>query len=148
MDRSVRQNERVNLGVPVNAIAQFLVVLAVLALSACATTRTDATLATSTNTTFVFVKITDPIPPLERARKYEDPLDAALKAERLGEVTGGGSQLTKEGKIDWIGVDVDLVNLESGIPFLKRKLLAIGAPRGSSLEYQTQGKKLQVFIHD
>lgn len=96
---------------------------------------------------FVFVKVNESIMPIERGKKYEDPLDEALKKAKLGEVTGGGSSLTKERKIDWVGIDVDLFDLERGIPFLMRKLVELGAPKGSTLEYQLNGKKIEVPVH-
>ena len=41
---------------------------------------------------FIFVKIPESIGPIDRGEKYEDPLIEFLKErERLGEVTGGGS---------------------------------------------------------
>ena len=98
--------------------------------------------------TFVFVKINESIMPIERGHKYEDPLDEALKKAKLGEVTGGGSSLSKERKIEWVGVDVDLVDLDKGLPFLKRKLIELGAPKGSTLKYQLQGKKIEVPVND
>lgn len=49
---------------------------------------------------FVFVKILDPVTPLERGTKYEDPLSDSLAAAKVGEVTGGGAQLDKENKIE------------------------------------------------
>ena len=103
--------------------------------------------AQSTNT-FVFVKVTESIQPVGRGQKYEDPLDAALKQAKLGEVTGGGSSLTKDRKIEWVGVDVELNNLMRGIPFLRAKLRELGAPKGSTLEYEVQGKKVVVPIHE
>ena len=86
--------------------------------------------------------------PIERSHKYEDPLDDALKMEKLGEVTGGGSSLSKENKIEWVGVDVDLIDLDRGLPFLKRKLIELGAPKGSTLEYQLNGSKIEVPVHN
>lgn len=97
--------------------------------------------------TFVFVKINEALMPIDRGSKYEDPLDSALKKANLGEVTGGGSSLSKDRKIQWVGVDVELINLEKGIPFLKQKLIEFGVPKGSTLEYQVQGEKIQVPIH-
>ena len=96
---------------------------------------------------FVFVKVNESIMPIERGKKYEDPLDDALKRAKLGEVTGGGSSLTKERKIEWAGIDVDLIELERGIPFLKRKLVELGAPKGSTLQYQLNGRKIEVPVH-
>src|SRR3954464_14638249 len=75
----------------------------------------------SNETQFVFVRIPEQIQPLERADKYEDPLDRVLKKERVGEVTGGGSSLSHpdaDGKrtIEWVGIDVDLSEFDSGMP--------------------------------
>lgn len=98
--------------------------------------------------TFVFVKIIESIMPVDRGNKYEDPLDDALRTANLGGVTGGGSSLTPERKIEWVGVDVELRDIEKGIPFLKQKLVELGAPKGSTLEYQFQGKKIRVPVHD
>lgn len=100
------------------------------------------------STTFVFVKVMDRVMPVERGSKYEDPLDKALKQARLGEVTGGGTSLTKEKTIDWVGLDVELTDVMRGIPFLKKKLIELGAPRGSILEYQFGGQKVQEPVHD
>ncbi len=100
------------------------------------------------STTFVFVKVMDRVMPIERGSKYEDPLDEALKQARLGEVTGGGTSLTKEKTIDWVGLDVELTDVMRGIPFLKKKLIDLGAPRGSILEYRFGGQKVQEPVHD
>jgi hypothetical protein len=98
--------------------------------------------------TFVFAKITDNVMPIERGSKYEDPLNAALQKAKLGEVTGGGSSLTKERKIEWVGVDIELTDLAKGIPFVKSKLRQLGAPKGSTLEYSVGEKQISVNIHD
>jgi hypothetical protein len=98
--------------------------------------------------TFVFAKITDTVLPIERGSKYEDPLDAALKQVHLGEVTGGGSSLSKDKKIEWVGVDIELTDLTKGIPFVKSKLRQLGAPKGSKLEYEVNGKNMSVDIND
>lgn len=97
--------------------------------------------------TFVFVKVTESIMPIERGSKYEDPLDAALKQARLGEVTGGGSSLAKDKKIEWVGIDVELTDVVKGVPFLRKKLIDLGAPKGSTLEYKFNGNKIEVPVH-
>src|SRR5687768_4081734 len=60
---------------------------------------------------FVYVKIPAAIQPLERASRFEDPLQEALERAGLGEVSGGGSQLSDadaDGRrqIEFCGIDV------------------------------------------
>jgi len=100
---------------------------------------------------FVFVRIPEPLMPLDRGRKYEDPLDLALKAAKLGEVTGGGSQLgatRADGTrgIEWVGIDVEVQDLERGIPFVKAELLRLGAPATTVLEFSRAGTKVEEVI--
>ena len=104
--------------------------------------------AQRTPATFVFVKIQDQVQPLERGSKYEDPLNAALRSANLGEVTGGGTMMNKDKSIAWVGVDVDLYDLEKGLPFLIAKLRELGAPRGSTIEYTAQGRKVERAIYE
>lgn len=94
----------------------------------------------------VSAKITDPVTSENRATKYEEPLDAALKEAKLGEVTGGGNSVGKGGKIEWAGVDIEINDVQKGIPLIKQKLLDLGAPKGSSLEYRIGAKKVVVPI--
>jgi hypothetical protein len=98
-------------------------------------------------THFVFAKVVDPVSPLERASKYEEPLDEALRARELGGVTGGGTSMAQDGGIEWVGIDLDLVNLDHAVEFSRAKLRDLGAPAGSVLEYQVDGKKVSLPIH-
>jgi hypothetical protein len=95
---------------------------------------------------FVFAKIMDTVGPMERGDKYEDPLDCDLEAQGLGMVTGGGTQMGKDGGIEWIGLDLDLTDLDRGIEFTRRRLRELGAPPGSVLEYRVGEKKMTVEI--
>lgn len=99
-------------------------------------------------TNFVFVKINESITPIEREGKYETPLDEALKKANLGEVTGGGSSLSADRKIEWVGIDVDLIDLDKGLAFLRQKLIELGAPEGSTLEYKLNGKRIEVPVRN
>jgi hypothetical protein len=109
--------------------------------------RRAAVEADTAATEFVFVKVPESIMPIDRGEKYEDPLDAALKRENLGEVTGGGSQLSepdaeKRRTVEWVGLDIELIDLERGIPFLKQELLRLGAPVGTTLEFKRAGDQV------
>ncbi len=104
------------------------------------------------DTVFVFVRVPESIQPLDRAAKYEEPLQLALKRAKLGEVTGGGSQLTErkpDGSrdIEWVGIDVELSSLDHGLGFLKQELIRLGAPKGTVLEYERGGKQVEDPVH-
>jgi len=96
---------------------------------------------------FVFAKIIDPVPPMERSAKYEKPLHEALHAKGLGIVTGGGSQMNRDGSaIEWVGIDIDLANLDIALTFTREHLRVLGAPLGSVLTYRVGEQKMTVPI--
>jgi hypothetical protein len=81
----------------------------------------------------VIARLNDRCQPIDRGR-YEDPLDDFLKANGLGEVTGGGTSLMESGEIDYCDVEVQLAS--TGLEVLDAvasQLEAAGAPKGSSL---------------
>lgn len=101
---------------------------------------------------FVFVRVPEPLEALERAAKYEDPLNAALEKSGLGEVTGGGASMgppNPDGsrEIDWIGIDVELIDLDRGIGPLKQELIRLGVPKLTVLEYERDGKLVEELVH-
>ena len=56
----------------------------------------------------IFVRLPEPLEPNERGDRYEDPLNAELQLAGLGEVSGGGTQLSElraDGSrtIEWCG---------------------------------------------
>lgn len=96
---------------------------------------------------FVFVKITDPITPIERGTKYENPLVALLQTRKLGEITGGGTQLDENNKIAWVGIDLQLADLEGAVDVVQQKLRELGAAAGSQLEFTRGDRKVTVPIN-
>lgn len=91
------------------------------------------------DTVLLFVRIPDPMMPLERAEKYEEPLNDFLIANALGEVSGGGSMVSKpkdDGKrhIEWIGVDVDIYDPDKALPLVIEELKKLGVPKGTVIE--------------
>lgn len=93
---------------------------------------------------FVFVKVPESIGPVERGRKYEDQLAAALERHGVGEITGGGSQLGElrpDGTrpIEWVGIDVELTDAARGLAVVKEELKRLGAPPGTVMEYSRNG---------
>ncbi|MDO6422303.1 hypothetical protein [Saccharophagus degradans] len=98
------------------------------------------------DTTFILAHINEALMPIERGEKYEDPLFDFLEASGIGEVTGGGTSLDKSGKVEWVGVDIELVNAQENIPLVIKELKRLGAPEGSFLEYSFGEKRVQVPI--
>lgn len=83
---------------------------------------------------FVYIRIPEPLHPLEREDKYEAPLTAALTEAGLGEVTGGGQQLGEDDSIEYCGVDVILSDRTRGLAFLRQELRRQGAPVETVIE--------------
>jgi hypothetical protein len=81
----------------------------------------------------VVARLYEHIGPIDRGTRYEDPLDAALRGARLGEVTGGGSQLGDLGEIEFADVEIQVANLDDAMPVILDVLQRSGAPVGSQL---------------
>jgi hypothetical protein len=94
----------------------------------------------------VYARIEDPLMPLQRGQKYEDPLDRALMQAGLGRVTGGGSVQGVDGSIEWISLDIQLVDLGPALEFLRAKLLELGAPENTVLKFRKEGSVVAIQI--
>lgn len=71
---------------------------------------------------FVVAHVNARLMPMDRGDRYEDPLAEALAESGFGEVTGGGSILSKVGEIEGCDIDLDLHDLEHGLPFVTKWL--------------------------
>jgi hypothetical protein len=92
------------------------------------------------STELIYIRIPEPLQPLVRGDLFEDPLDAELKLAQLGEVSGGGSQLSDlrpDGtrSIEWCGIDVDVIDVPAALELLRRELPPLGCPPGTELQY-------------
>jgi len=96
----------------------------------------------------VHVRLPDPLSPAARAVKYSDPLDEALRREKLGRVVGGGTQATRDRRIVSVELDLELVSVEEGVPFVRHALRRLGAPPGSIVEFERFGLAVELPVHD
>jgi len=92
----------------------------------------------------VIARLYEPIQPIDRGTRYEDPLQAALGARALGVVTGGGSALTREGEIAYVQLDLSVANVGAALDVAKQVLEQAGAPRGSELRFEREGQAMVV----
>ncbi|MCP4006758.1 MAG: hypothetical protein GY725_21470 [bacterium] len=88
---------------------------------------------------FVYAQINARVAPLDRGERYEDPLIEALADKGFGEVSGGGTMQSRTGEIEYCGVDIELSDPDTGMPFVAEFLAQCGAPRGSELQYDESG---------
>ena len=98
----------------------------------------------------VIARIPEHIEPVDRAERYEEPLQEALAILGLGTITGGGSQLTPSAEIAFVEIELALANLDGALEVVKRTLEDAGAPAGSRLLFRRNGRdaELPVSGHD
>jgi hypothetical protein len=96
------------------------------------------------STISAYAQLNARIMPLDRGERYEDPLGDALAENGFGMVTGGGTMQSKEGEIEYCGIDIDLFDLSKAVPFVCNFLADRAAPKGSKLEYELNGKRVEV----
>lgn len=100
---------------------------------------------------FVYIKIPGDLDPMDRGELFEDPLQEALDKERLGEITGGGSQLSEPSEsgnsIEFCGIDVDLYDAVRGLALLRNDLVRLKAPPGTMLLYELDGREWEEPIY-
>jgi len=97
---------------------------------------------------FVVARINEYIQPIDRGDRYEDPLNDALEEKGLGEVTGGGTEMSSEGRIEGVDLDIELANLDEALSLTRRTLVELGVPAGSRLTYTQNGEEKTEMIGD
>ncbi|MEZ5940021.1 MAG: hypothetical protein R3C18_01430 [Planctomycetaceae bacterium] len=90
---------------------------------------------------FVTITMWEFIMPIDRGERYEDPLIEVLEEQGLGGVCGGGSQMSDEFGIEYVDIEVELTDLKQGLPLVVRTLQQRGAPKGSVVRFEYEGKR-------
>ena len=103
---------------------------------------------TASEPQLIYVFLPEPLGPIDRGEKYEDPIIDELERLGLGEVTGGGTGMGDEGpdgrrEIQSCGIDVETINVEAARVALRDLLPNLGCPAGTRLEYMDQDRELQ-----
>lgn len=81
---------------------------------------------------FFYVLIPEPLGPVDRGERYEDPLSDALG--ELGDVTGGGSQMGEGDTIAFCGINVVVNHRERGLKVIRECMRSCGAPPDTIIE--------------
>jgi hypothetical protein len=93
---------------------------------------------------YMNVRIWEPIPQFDRTRRYEAPLQVALRANKLGEITGRGAQMSMELEIEFVEIDLALDKFDEAVDLIKCVLEEAGAPAGSEIRFEN-GSGLEVI---
>ncbi len=103
----------------------------------------------ATPTTLIVARLNDRAQPMDRGELYEDPLGEVLQKHQVGSVTGGGTMLAEEGEIDFCEIEIEVREpAAESITLIKRTLEDLGAPRGSKLILEAEGKELPIGVND
>jgi hypothetical protein len=95
---------------------------------------------TKTEPVTIVARLNDRAQPMDRGDVYEDPLSEVLEEADLGEVSGGGTLLGKNGEIEFCEVEILVKDTKAGtIKKVIGTLEKLGAPKGSKL--MIDGKK-------
>ena len=79
------------------------------------------------------IRLYEHVEPWDRGSRYEDPLQDALEAAQLGTISGGGSQLSETGQIEFADIEVDAADIDRAITTTVEVLEGAGAPEGSEI---------------
>lgn len=88
---------------------------------------------------FLYVRIPGDIQPVERGSRFEEPLEAALRAAALGSVTGGGSQTGEGTSVEFCGLDVVVLDRAPAIELIRRVMQSAGCPKDAVIEEYLPG---------
>ena len=96
----------------------------------------------------IYVFLPEPLGPMDRGDKYEDPIIDELERLNLGEVTGGGTGMGDEGpdgrrQIESCGIDVETGNPDATRAALRELLPKLGCPPGTQLQYTLADREVQ-----
>jgi len=100
---------------------------------------------------FIVATLNDKVMPLDRGEIYEDPLDELLKANGIGEVTGGGTMQLKSGELEYCDLEIKLNSSEineNDIQLIIKKLEELGAPKGSKLTIEKTDQKIEFGLKE
>jgi hypothetical protein len=93
---------------------------------------------------FVTARMWEYIEPIARGDRYEDPVEAFLERNVLGEIDGGGTQMGETPKIEFVDVTFWLRDSQDAIDAVVAELNRLGAPIGSELQFQDRGRAVTV----
>ena len=104
------------------------------------------------NPLFVYIRMPGDLDPQDRWERFADPLQQALEKDDVGTVTGGGTQFSEPDEdgndfVEFCGIDVDLYDAAKGLPLLRRELVRLRVPSGTTLLYELGGQEWEEPVY-
>jgi hypothetical protein len=98
---------------------------------------------------FMVAQLNARLQPMHRGEFFENALNAELERSQLGEITGGGTLQAKNGEIEYCDIEVEISGDASAAEAtLVRTLEALGAPRGSKLHIEAEGREIPFGLNE
>ncbi|MEZ5894295.1 MAG: hypothetical protein R3C58_14275 [Parvularculaceae bacterium] len=99
---------------------------------------------------FVTARLNAKVQPIDRGDYFEDPLGETLAKAGLGEVTGGGTQLSAEPYgIEFCDLEICVRAAdEETLATIIKRLNDLGAPKGSRLIIEKTGRQIPFGVMD
>ena len=87
--------------------------------------------------------------PMDRYEVYEEGLTEMLESQGLGEVSGGGTQMTEDGEIAFCDIEIVLPALsDTALDELRHCLETLGAPKGSAFILEPDGREVAFGLNE
>ncbi|MDJ0936041.1 MAG: hypothetical protein QNJ06_17875 [Kiloniellales bacterium] len=87
--------------------------------------------------------------PLDRYEVYEEGLTEMLESRGLGEVSGGGTQMTDSGEVAFCDIEIVLPDLsDTALDELRQCLEALGAPKGSAFILEPDDREIAFGLNE
>jgi len=81
--------------------------------------------------------------PLHRGELFEDPLQAMLLSQGIGEVSGGGTLQARDGEIEYCDIEISVPSASDAVAAdIIQALEKFGAPKGSKLHFEGTDRKV------
>ena len=99
---------------------------------------------------FVTARLNARLQPMDRGDYFEDPLIEEFEKNKLGDVTGGGTQLADEpAGIEFCDLEIMLHEVnDEALKAITDKLESLGAPKGSKLIVESDGREIPFGTHE
>lgn len=94
----------------------------------------------------LFARLPEPLDNSERRQKYDEPLATAMREAGVEGSVRGFSQVGDDGKVAWVGIEVNLRSIQD-TEFVVKRLFEFGAPANTRIQIETGDAVLELDLH-